>query len=134
MSEQRAGYRFVPHTADLMVEAWGATRDEAFEQAARGLITSFAEITGAVTVTQDLELPADDGGALLALLEEIVFLADARALVPSEVRVRGAVASLGLTELHPEAVTGAPPKAITYHEFSAEQRLDGWHCRFVVDV
>ena len=39
------GYRTVPHTADLRIEAWAESRDECVAEALRGLIASFADIS-----------------------------------------------------------------------------------------
>jgi SHS2 domain-containing protein len=41
-----AGHRTVPHTADLRIEAWAATREECLAEAVRGLVGSFAAVAG----------------------------------------------------------------------------------------
>jgi len=40
------GHRSVPHTADLRIEAWGPTREDSIAEAVRGLVESFADISG----------------------------------------------------------------------------------------
>src|SRR5262249_13720555 len=56
------GYRAVPRTADLRIEAWAESRDECVAEALRGLIASFADISD-VQPARVLEPPMPAGSA-----------------------------------------------------------------------
>ena len=64
----------MPHTADLRIEAWGQTREDCIAEAVRGLVESFADISG--TTHQHAtghHLEADsDADLLAAAVEEII--------------------------------------------------------------
>ena len=66
------GYRLLPHTADVVVEAWAPTRMACLAEVVRGLVAVFADITGVVasrsaafTLVVDLRR-GDPGQQLLA--------------------------------------------------------------------
>lgn len=134
------GYRIASHTADLMIEAWGPTRARCFEHAARGLVASFAEVqAGAAGEPHLLDVAEDDDAAMLvSLLEEIVYLLDARGAVglarAVEERPGGVRAVFELLPAERVAFVGALPKAIAYHELAVHADEDRWRCRVTVDV
>jgi SHS2 domain-containing protein len=134
------GHRGVPHTADLRVEAWGATREECLTQAAHGVVESFADVAAAGEVRhREAEILADrDEDLLVALLDDVVYRLDAEdevavdvALdpVPGGLRVR-----YGMADAATLPLTGAAPKAVTLHGLSLEPGPDGWTCSVTLDV
>ncbi|MFC3575846.1 archease [Streptomyces yaanensis] len=137
---RRGGHRSVPHTADLRVEAWAATREECLAQAVRGVCESFLDLTGAVGVrTRDVVVRADtDADLLVALLEEVVYWLDTEGEVPVDVELvpfaGGLRAALGVADADSLPVTGAVPKAVTLHELDFTQGAQGWTCSVTLDV
>lgn len=135
------GHRTVPHTADLRIEAWAPSRPECLAEALRGLIDSFADVTGArvIRTTERLVPAASDADALAAAAEEIIYLLDAENQVPVRVQVRpvarGIVLGLALAAAETVEITGAAPKAVTYHGLRCEPDRPGrWSASMTVDV
>ncbi|MYV44549.1 archease [Streptomyces sp. SID2888] len=138
--DRRGGHRSVPHTADLRIEAWGATREECLAQAVRGVCASFLDLgeTTGVRVREVLVPGDSDEDLLVGLLEEVVYRLDtegevpvAADLAPAEggLRVRLQMADAGAFP-----VTGAVPKAVTLHELDVTGGPWGWTCSVTLDV
>ncbi len=135
-----AGHRTLPHTADLIVEAWGPTREACLAQAVRGLVAAFADVTGAVS-TGSVAVAvagADDEQLLVRLLEEVVYAVEVGGVVPVDVRLEeragGLAGTLQVAPLEAVQVVGAIPKAVTWHGLRVGRHAAGWWCRVTVDV
>lgn len=133
------GFRFLPHTADIRFESWGATREECLVQAACALVAAFADIPGtALARTTSTEIDGTDEQLLLAVLDEIIYRLDVEGTVPRAVDVLATPTglALGLSEVDADQVrfTGATPKAISLHGFSFTHDDHGWRCTVTVDV
>ena len=135
------GHRAVPHTADLRLEAWAPSRQECLAEALRGLVESFADVTGAPVqrITERTVLATTDADMLAAAGEEIIYLLDAEGQIPVNVQVRpftgGAVLVLALAAADAVEVTGAVPKAISFHDLRFEpDRAGRWSACMTVDV
>jgi SHS2 domain-containing protein len=136
------GHRTMPHTAGLIIEAWGGTPLECLEEAARAVVETFAgvgEVTATDTVPVMFEFAPDDEEALVAVLEEIMYLVDAHEVVPVEVTLEatedGGVACY--FETVPTAwvaVSGAAPKGVSRSELELKHDQGRWRCRAVIDV
>lgn len=137
-----AGHRLLPHTADTIVEAWGPTRAACIEQAVLGLVGTFAEPARGSTVRElrfDLgpttpeELPA-------ALLDEVVYLLDARGVVPVGVAFdagerAGPTGSFSVVDVAEVEPVGAVPKGVARSDLRFERDRSGrWRCRVTIDV
>ena len=137
-----AGHRTVPHTADLRIEAWAATREECLAEAVRGLVGSFAAVAGrqpyrrascAITARSDEDL-------LVALVDEVIYRLDADGEIPVSVTVRpvpegGVAVSFALVPVAAAEITGAVPKAASLHELRCAPDAAGrWSCAVTVDV
>lgn len=141
-----AGYRYLPHTADEILEAWGDTKESCISQLATGFVAGFASLRdGAVRPAPnpfEVELGESAGmeETVVALLEEILFVIETEGEVP----IRTEVTSL--TPGHVEGVfysvpldsieeIGAVPKAISYADFSFEETGEGnWRAKVTIDV
>ena len=55
------GHRALPHTADLIVEAWAPSRSGCLEELVRGVVETFADTTTATDATR--EVPLEIGAA-----------------------------------------------------------------------
>lgn len=133
----------MPHTADVVVEAWAPTRVACLAQAVRGLVAVFADTTG-VASSRSVPFtlgPAGDEGLLVRLLEEVIYLVEVDGVVPVAARVEatpdgGVCGRLDVVPLTPGMVIGPAPKAIAWHQLSFAPRPGraGWTCRVMVDV
>ncbi len=140
--EARQGHRTVPHTADLRVEAWAATREECLAEAVRGVVASFADTVGVAPCRRaGRHLAAGRAEDLLvAAVDEVIYRLDADGEVPVSVAVRragdgGVDLLLSLAEVGTVEIIGAVPKAASWHELRCGQDAPGWwSCGVTVDV
>ena len=133
-------YRFLPHTADIMIQAAGRTRGEMFANAARALKeTICGNIAVRPRLTRTIRVRGDDLETVLCgFLEEFLYLLDAEQFLPAEV---GSVAVKG-GELTAKVrgdnadryVFSNSVKAVTYSEMFVRRRGSGWLAQFVLDV
>jgi len=139
------GYRYAEEgpTADLTVDAWGETLDEAFGQAAMAMFNAMTPIEGIEkTLTRTFEVEGDDTGALLFnFLDELLYIHEVELVVFSvfDVEIDSAQTKLKAT-IHGEPfdverhVRGIAIKAVTFHLMNFEPRDDGWALRVVLDT
>lgn len=151
VGSRRRGHRAVPHTADVIVEAWGPDVPSCCEEAIAALIATYADagtppIVGQhhVHIAPASPLAATPAGAgaeaiLLDALEEVIFTLDTAAGVP--VRARAIPADdggldllLDLADPHDVAGTGAVPKAISRSGLHVAIGPAQVRCQFLVDV
>ena len=139
MSQQR-GHRLVPHTADMRITAWAATREECVVEAVRAVLDGFLTPTGSGpvrTVTFQATGPTD-ADLLASVLDEMIYLLDVTGEVPVAVGVAPAADGLrvrfGLAPLSPDRVVGAAPKAVTLHELEFGRTDGHWRCTVTLDV
>jgi SHS2 domain-containing protein len=115
------GHELIEHTADLGLRVWAPTLEDVFAEAAVGLVAVMGRGQGPV-VEETVELTAPDLDALFVdWLSEVLFLFDAREVVPADVRVRidRESRSLSATIEGVRATSfvqdGPAVKAVTYH-------------------
>ncbi len=130
-----------PHQADMGVRGFGATKAQAFEQAAVAMTAVMldpAAVTPTTAVTISLEAP-DDGVLLVDWLNSLVFEMASRTMVFS--RFEAAVKDHTLTaRAWGEAVDRArhapsvEVKGATFTDLSVRQSDGGWVAQCVVDV
>ncbi|HEX9696090.1 MAG TPA: archease [Actinomycetota bacterium] len=140
MDDTDAGHRILPHTADVMIEAWAPTRVRCFEEAARAFIETFAEVRD-VPATEPVSVGIDaasDIEMLAALLDEIIFLVDVASTIPVHLTLDesddGGIA--GVFDVAPVDaldIIGPLPKGVSHGgEFIEESGM--WRCRVVAAV
>ncbi len=140
------GHRVLPHTADLIIEAWAPTRPRCLEEAVRGLVEVFAE-TGAAIPTAKVPFSSNattPEEQLVAVLEEVIYLVEVRGEIPAEVQVdpeldEGRVSGqFGVVPAEEAESVGSVPKAVSLHELEMAHEVTGdgerWRCRAIVDV
>lgn len=135
------GYRLLPHTADVIVEAFGPSLSACVEAAVMGETATFADVRGVEPTGEhrvQVRAPSDEA-LLVAVLEEVIFLLDVEDLVV--VRADLPVAGHGSVSGRFETVdknlvvlVGSPPKAVSYHELELVSDALGYRCRFIIDV
>ncbi|CAL9460458.1 archease [Streptomyces sp. enrichment culture] len=135
------GHRTVPHTADLRIEAWGASREQCLGEAVLGLVESFADVSAAhADAVRRVRLAQESDEDLLAdLLDEVVYRLDAHGEVPVDVEVEATDEELdvrlAVAPLARVPVTGSVPKAVSWHELRMGPDPYGWwSCAVTVDV
>jgi SHS2 domain-containing protein len=135
------GYRIIEHTADAGIEAFGATKEEAFARAAEGMYTLMLDPT---RVREDhrmtVRVVAEDGvGLLERWLKELLFITDTSGMVfrRFEVTIRDnhleAIAHGELLDVERHQPRG-DIKGVTKH-LTAIERLDGeYRVRVLFDM
>lgn len=130
----------LPHTADVIVEAWGPDDLACAREAAQALIEIC--VSGQPDPEAGLwvaELDGPQRDLVRSVLEEVVFALDTSALVPVSAQVersgdRDVTLRLGLAHRASVRLTGAAPKAIVMLEPEPVASNGLSRCRFLVDV
>jgi SHS2 domain-containing protein len=136
-----SGYRTVPHTADVRIEAWAPTREQCVAQAVTALVAVFAHLTGdepADTLEFTVEAGANED-MLAAVLDEVIYRLDTTGQVPVDAKVRTGDGDLRVqlrtTDVNRVDIVGAAPKAVSLHDLRfARDNDDGWSCAVTLDV
>lgn len=135
-------FRILEHTADIGFEAFGASREEVFANAARALFHIIVDLES-VELGEALALRvegADLPSLLVNWLSELLYLQDAEGWLFADF----AINSLSETKLAAVArgEKSAPArhqlkllvKAITYHQLRLEHTSEGWRAQVYVDI
>ena len=136
-----AGHRLAPHTADLIIEAWGPSRTECCAQAVLALVEAFVHPLDPVSTTPvpfEFER-ADDDELIVRLLEEVIYVVEVLGVVPLSAQI-GTVAGGGIaghfdvTPVDRVELIGAVPKGVSRHGLYCAQEGPTWFARATVDV
>ncbi|MBD0422435.1 archease [Streptomyces sp. TRM S81-3] len=135
-----SGHRLVPHTADVRIEAWGASREECLAEAALGLVGCFADVSAVrPTAVERVRFAEASGDELLAaLLDEVVYRLEVHGQVPVDIETEaadgGLEVRLAVAALADVEIVGAAPKGVSWHELRFGPDAYGWSCAVTVDV
>jgi SHS2 domain-containing protein len=130
------------HTADIGLAARGRTLEELFENAAMGLVDLMVDPAGLREDTRlEVSVSAQDRDALLvAWLNELLYVLDARGVLPRRCRVTR-ISDTDLTaELWGERVDRERHtlrrlvKAATYHGLRVANTNGRWEARVILDL
>jgi SHS2 domain-containing protein len=132
----------VPHTADLRIEAWGPTREDCIAEALRGLVESFADVSGPryQPVTARHVTSGSDADLLAAAVEWVIYGLDTGGEIPAAVEVSRAADDgiglmLGVVDASAVEIVGAAPKAASLSGRSCAPAAPGrWSGAVTVDV
>jgi SHS2 domain-containing protein len=134
------GYRSVPHTADIRIEAWAPTREQCLAEAVRALVAGFAD-TAASPATRTSEAlidPGTDEDLLLDLLNEVIYRLETEGMIPLAAEVealpRGLRVRFEMTDADRAEPIGAAPKAVSLHDLRLTHDGGQWSCTATVDV
>jgi SHS2 domain-containing protein len=129
------------HTADVAVEATGASLGETFAAVADGLAAAMCEDVPTTGDRFPVTLAAESGEALLFdYLDQLIYERDVRSVLPVD---NEATVSADGDEWRLEASARGVPlsdvvareiKAVTYSEMALEAVDDGWRAYVVFDV
>lgn len=119
-----SGFIILEHPADIGIEAYGATLREAFENAARGLVSLMAGVAGIqMRQTETITVDAPDPEQLLVRwLSEVLYRYDAARFLPRRISIEsfsptGLRAVLQGDTVDPARRTATiDVKAVTYHQ------------------
>jgi len=135
-------FRTLEHTADVGFEAFGASREEVFANAARALmniIVDLDSIEPCEAVPLQISGP-DPQSVLVNWLSEILYLHDAEGWLFRDFAIQrlddhslSAVAR-GEKFQRPRHQAKLLVKAITYHQLELENTPQGWRAQVYVDI
>lgn len=136
------GYRLLEHTADMGIEASGATLEELFAQAAYGLLEIIAGAAGALSREEkSVTVRGGDTEELLVnWLNEVLYLFETGGLFPVDFEVEEVAgnrlkARVVGEPFNPQRHTvEREVKAVTHHQLAVERTADGWRARVYVDL
>jgi SHS2 domain-containing protein len=142
-----AGFEVIEHTADVGLRAWGPTPEDLFTQAARGLISFLfdaRQVRASRTRIVDIEA-SDLEEALVAWLQEILYLFEVKHFAAAEVDVQAAAAHGVRARVRGEPFDQRRHemrmeiKAATYHGLdirptAAENGSERWECTIIFDT
>ena len=146
MSSKNLGYRFLEHTTDALVQAWGPTLERAFASAARSL---FETMINTETVEPKIEDHVHTSGhdeleLLYNWLEELLLRFEIRTMVYSQFHVDPITRSPNSLELHAIAKGEkyerakhqgkTEIKAVTYHQMKIEKDPGRVQVRYLLDL
>jgi SHS2 domain-containing protein len=135
-------FRILEHTADIGFEAFGATREEVFANAARALMHLVVDLESIepredVAIEARASAPAD---LLVNWLSEILYLHDAegwlfrdfavQTLQENSLCARGRGEKLDPARHQLKLLV----KAITYHQLALEKTAHNWRAQVYVDI
>jgi SHS2 domain-containing protein len=130
-------------TADLTVDAWGETLNEAFESAALATfnaMTPLERVEKRETRTFNVE-GGDLGGLLFNFIDELLYIHEVELIVFSGFDVDLDENEIKLTAVcHGELFDldrhsqGIAIKAVTFHNMRIEKKGDTWTIRVVLDT
>ena len=139
---RRAPYRILDHTADVGLEAEGATLAEAFANAATGMYSIMVHLDRvSENVHRPVEVEAQDvEGLLTAWLLELLFITEVEGLVFRRFDVQEAPPGRLVAVAHGEPLDrerhpkGAVVKAVTRHHLEVRPFEGGFRVRVILDV
>ena len=135
-------YRLLEHTADMGIEARGATLGELFVAAARGLQEIVFGRSCAAEPRQEICVNVEGGDLeelLVAWLGESLFIMEQHRFCPAAFhiteidgrRLRGSISGEPCGEKQSPL---REVKAVTYHRVSVRQQQRGWRAQVYVDL
>ena len=138
------GYRYLDHMTDAIIEAYGGTLEEAFENAARGLNDTMIDLK-TVMPNREIKIAAtghDLQSLLFDWLDKVMLLLVADGIVMSEfsvkIKQKGGYSLEGVAkgerldlDKHHYKVE---IKAVTYHEMQITEEKGKATVRFLLDL
>jgi protein archease len=139
------GFRYLDHVTDAIVEAYGSSLDEAFENSAKGLVNTMIDLEQ-ITPDQEYEIVAkgyDVKSLLYDWLEKVMLglLIDNIALSDFKVKISKNNGNYFLKGIAKGEVLDLKKhhykieiKAVTYHEMEIKQTENIITTRFLLDL
>jgi SHS2 domain-containing protein len=138
----RAGHAARPHTADVIVEAWAPSRTGCLEELVRGVVQTFADVSGVATTRElpvEIDTPLDED-VVVGLIADVIYILDADGLVALDVSLEeneqdGSIkGTFCVAPVEQVTAVGAPPKGVSRSDLVFGRDDSTWRARIVVDV
>jgi len=136
-------FKFLDHTADVLVEVDAPTLEELLAEAGRALFAAMLDLDKVQPVVQTFFSVSgkDEADLLYNFLEELLVYKDADALAFSRFDVtveRGKELIANVVaegeRISPQHNPRADVKAVSWHDFRVWRDERGWHARILFDV
>lgn len=146
MSHGKAGFKFLEHTADAYIAAYGRNINEAFENAALAMFETMTDTSNVEsTIEEDVEVLGDDKQSLLYnWLEELLVRFEVKNILYSKFNVLEIKeenkrlklkAKVYGEQFNPEKhKQKVGIKAVTYHRMEIEETSEGATVKFILDL
>ncbi len=144
MSLSRRGFRFLEHTSDAYLEAYGPTLGDALAEAARGMFEVMVDTSRVeANIEEEVEVEAESlEDLLVSWLEELLYRFDAERKVYSEFYVEASEeepyrlrAKIRGEEYDPDKhMPRTDIKAVTYGMLSISRERGCWRLRVLFDI
>ncbi|MFX0006546.1 MAG: archease [Candidatus Hermodarchaeota archaeon] len=144
---KKVGYKFLDHTADVSVEAFGTTLEEAFEQTVYSLMETITPSLGAISpiIERSVVIEAEDKEALLFdFLSEFLYIFDVEELIFNKIEIQPIIKEKNKYILKAVAKgekfnklkhePGIEVKAITYSFMNIEQKKNEVKINIIFDI
>ncbi|MFW9820760.1 MAG: archease [Candidatus Thorarchaeota archaeon] len=144
---KKAGYKFLEHTADVSVEAYGTTLEEAFKQTAYSLMETITPSLRLISPKTEkiITIEAEDKEALLFdFLSEFLYIFDVEGLIFNNIKIQPITKEKNMYYLKAVAKgekfnkrkhdPGTEVKAITYSFMDIEQKKNQVKIKIVFDI
>lgn len=140
------GYRYLEHTADIKVEAWGKTLEEAFEAAAIAFTDVFIDVNKIdKSIMREIMVEGFDLMSLLFnWIEELIHIFEVEEMVFCEFNVNiyknpagnYQLMAIAFGETYDREKHGykVHVKAMTYHEMEIIREKKRYIIRYVLDI
>lgn len=139
-AEAPLGYRIMPRTADIGVEAWGPSREACIAEAVHGVVQAFTD-TATVHPARTRRCWFPDNGdqdLLVNVLDEAVHVLDTEHEAPVDVelepRDKGVAVRFAMVDASVPDRAGAVPKGVSLHGLRIGRVAGGWSCAAIVNV
>jgi SHS2 domain-containing protein len=140
-AESRTGHRALPHTADVILEAWAPTLEGCIAEAVAALVGSFVDTVHThECAAHPFRIPVTTTeAALVTVLEEALYVLDMAGQVPLSTTIADVGAgtvqgSFALADVSDRDLRGSVPKGISLSGLRLGREGELWRCRFTVDV
>ena len=122
--------------------AWGPTREECIAEAVRGVVRSFADVSGAgCQRAVERHLTAgSDADLLAAAVDEVIYVLDVGGEIPAAIEAGRAAEGgidllLRVVDASTVKIIGAAPKAASLSGLTCAADASGrWSCAVTIDV
>jgi len=144
--DMKKGFRFLEHTADAYVEAYGGSLEEAFENAAAAMTDVMTNVEKVKAEDEEVfVVEAQDEAALLySWLEELLLEFELKEKLYSRFEVSSIKETSEGFRLEARAwgepydqkrhLSKVGIKAATYHQMEINKEADGVTLRFILDI
>jgi SHS2 domain-containing protein len=132
-------FRVLDHDADIRIEVYGTSRQELFENAARGIFSLLTDPASVRPLVEKKIAVRGNGELFINFLNELLFVWDVERFIPAEVFVdfvpEGAnVVLRGESFDEQKHSIRLEMKAVTYHNFMITEDAGLYKATFVIDV